>query len=140
MKDPAESEDFIRSQLNRPAWYDEIDFACLNAFEIMGDERLVPAIVKFTTVENPGHIQTAALAAWKSCAPKDPRLHKVLMERAEYGEYNLKWHSVQSLRSLLVEEAIPILERISRESGDNDLRVIAEHASSEIKRVVETQK
>jgi len=44
------------------------------------------------------------------------------------------------LASLLVEEAVPILEKISVESGDNDLRVKAEEAMFRIKRVVEIRK
>ena len=40
----------------------------------------------------------------------------------------------------LVEEAMRILEKISNESGDNDLRVIAEEALFKIKRVVGIQK
>lgn len=138
--DPTESKDFIRSQLNRPAWYDEIDLACLNAFEIMGDKQLVLDIEKFTTNENHDHLQIAALAAWRSCASNDQKLHKVLMNFAEYGKYSVKWYSIELLGSLLVEEAMPILEKISKESGDNDLRVEAEEALFKIKKVAEIQK
>jgi aminopeptidase N len=138
--DPTGSKDFIRSQLNRPAWYDEINLACLNAFEIMGDEQLVLDIEKFTTNENHDHHQIAALAAWKSCASDVQKLHKVLMNYAEYGKYSVKWYSIELLGSLLVEEAMRILEKISNESGDNDLRVIAKEALFKIKRVVGIQK
>jgi aminopeptidase N len=138
--DPTGSKDFIRSQLNRPAWYDEINLACLNAFEIMGDEQLVLDIEKFTTNENHDSHQIAALAAWRSCASDVQKLHKVLMNYAEYGKYSLKWYSIELLGSLLVEEAMRILEKISNESGDNDLRVIAKEALFKIKRVVGIQK
>lgn len=138
--DPKGSQDLIRGQLGRPAWYDEIDLACLNAFRIMGDKRLVPEIERFTANENSDDHQIAALAAWKSCASDDKKLHKVLMNYAEYGQYRVKWYSVESLGSLLVEEALPILEKISMESGDNDLRVRAEEALSMIKRVAGIQK
>ena len=138
--DPTGSKDFIRSQLNRPAWYGEINLACLNAFEIMGDEQLVLDIEKFTTNENHDHHQIAALAAWRSCASDVQKLHKVLMNYAEYGKYSVKWYSIELLGSLLVEEAMRILEKISNESGDNDLRVIAKEALFKIKRVVGIQK
>ncbi|KKM16907.1 hypothetical protein LCGC14_1681090 [marine sediment metagenome] len=138
--DPAESKDFIRSQLNRPAWYDEINLACLNAFRIMGDKQLVLDIEKFTTDENHDHLQIAALAAWRSCASNDQKLHKVLMNCAEYGKYTVKWYSIRLLGSLSVEEAVPILEKISKESGDNDMRVKAEEALFKIKKVAEMQK
>lgn len=138
--DPSGSQDFIRGQLGRPAWYGEIDLACLDAFKIMGDKRLVPEIERFTANENSDDHQIAALAAWKSCASDDEKLHKALMNFAEYGKYRVKWYSVESLGSLLVEEAVPILEKISRESGDNDLRVRAEEALSKIKRVAGLRK
>jgi aminopeptidase N len=138
--DPTGSKDFIHSQLNRPAWYDEINLACLNAFEIMGDEQFVLDIEKFTTNESHDNHQIAALAAWKSCAPDDQKLHKVLMNYAEYGKYSVKWYSIGLLGTLLVEEAMPILEKISKESGDNDLRVKAEGALSKIKRIAGIQK
>lgn len=138
--DPTGSRDFIRGQLGRPAWYGEIDLACLNAFEIMGDKRLVPEIERFTANENSDDHQIAALDAWKSCASDDKKLRKALMNYAEYGKYRVQWYSVESLGSLLVEEAVPILEKISRESGDNDLRVRAEEALSKIKRTAGTLK
>jgi HEAT repeat protein len=138
--DPTGSRDFIRGQLGRPAWYGEIDLACLNAFKIMGDRRLVPEIEGFTANENSDDHQIAALAAWKSCASDDKKLHKILMNYAENGKYRVKWYSVESLGSLLVEEAMPSLEKISRESGDNDLRVRAEEALSRIKRVAGMRK
>ena len=137
--DPTESKDFIRSQLNRPAWYNEIDLACLNAFEILGDEKLVLDIEKFTANENSDHLQIAALAAWRGCAPDDQKLHEILMDYAESGKYTVKWYSIGSLGSLLVEEAMPVLEKISKESGDNDMRVKAEEALLKIKRVVESK-
>ena len=52
----------------------------------------------------------------------------------------MKWYSIGLLGTLLVEEAMPILEKISKESGDNDLRVKAEEALSKIKRVAGIQK
>ena len=137
--DPTGSGDFIRGQLNRPAWYNQIEMACLNAFEILGDKRLVPDIEKFTPNENSDHLQIAALAAWRSCAPDDQRLHQILMDYAESGKYTVKWYAIRSLGSLLIEEAMPVLEKISRESGDNDMRARAEEALSRINRVVESK-
>lgn len=138
--DPTGSRNFIRSQLNRPSWYNEINLACLNAFEIMEDKQLVPDIVKFTTDGNSDHLQIAALAAWRSCAPDDQKLHQALMDRAENGKYTVQWYSIGALGSLLVEEARPILEKMARESGDNDQRVAAEEALAKINSVADRQK
>jgi hypothetical protein len=52
----------------------------------------------------------------------------------------VQWYSIGALGSLLVEEARPILEKIARESGDNDQRVAAEEALLKIERVTERQK
>ncbi len=52
----------------------------------------------------------------------------------------MKWYSIELLGSLLVEEARPILEKISKESGDNDLRVEAKEAIFKIKKIAEIQK
>jgi aminopeptidase N len=133
--DPAGSGDFIRGQLGRPAWDDEIDQACLTAFEIMADRSRLPDIERFTADENSDHLQLAALAAWGSCAPDDPKLHRVLMERAESGKYGVKWYSLGALGDLRVEDARPILEKTARESGDNDMRVKAEQALAKISRL-----
>lgn len=133
--DPAGSGDFIRRQLGRPAWDDELDQACLNAFGISGDRNRVPDIERFTTDGNSDHLQLAALEAWASCAPDDPKLHGVLMDRAESGTYGMQWYSIAALGSLLVEEARPVLEKISRESGDNDMRAQAEESLARIRRV-----
>jgi aminopeptidase N len=135
--DPEGSRDFIRSQLNRPSWYDEINLACLNAFGIIGDKQLVPDIMKFTGNENSDHLQIAALEAWKSSAPDDRKLHQTLMDHAENSKYSVQWYAIGALGNLLVDKARPILEKISRESGDNDQRAAAEAALARIQRVAE---
>jgi hypothetical protein len=57
------------------------------------------------------------------------------MDRAESGTYGMQWYSIAALGSLLVEEARPVLEKISRESGDNDMRAQAEESLARIRRV-----
>jgi hypothetical protein len=61
------------------------------------------------------------------------------MNYAGNGKYSVKWYSIGLLGSLLVEEAMPILEKISMESGDNHLRVRAEETLFKIKKVTEIQ-
>jgi aminopeptidase N len=138
--DPAGSRDFIPAQLHRPSWYNEIDLACLNAFEILADLRFLPDIKRFSGGENSDRLQIAALSAWRACAPDDRELHKILMDYAESGKYTVKWYALEALESLRIEEAMPVLERIARESGDNDMRVKAEEAFLQIKGVVEFKK
>jgi len=132
---PDANIDFIRQQINRPAWYDEIRLACLTAFEIIGDKRLIPDIEPFTGEKFHEHLRTTALNAWKSCGSSDPKLHQVLMNCAEDAQPGVKSHAIGMLGDLFVKQAVPLLEKIVDESGDIDLQVTAESALNEIKRI-----
>jgi len=132
---PDANVDFIRQQINRPAWYDEIRLACLQAFEIIGDKQLVPDIEPFIDEKYHEHIRNSALDAWKSCAPHDPKLHAVVMNCAEDAQPGVRSHAVGMLGDLYVKQAVPLLEKIVDESGDIDLQVTAESALDEIKRI-----
>lgn len=132
---PAANIAFIHQQMNRPAWCDEIKIACLNAFGIISEEKLVPYIKPCTAEKYLQHVRDAALHAWKSCAPTDPDLHRTLMEYAENAPYELQYLAVSLLGTLHVEQAIPLLENIARDSGDHDLRIEAEQALAEIRRI-----
>jgi aminopeptidase N len=132
---PDANIDFIRQQINRPAWYDEIRLSCLQAFEIIGNKQLVPDIKPFTNEKYHEHIRNSALDAWKSCAPHDLKLHQVLMHCAGDAQPGVRSHAVGMLGDLYVKQAVPLLEKIVDESGDIDLQVTAESALNEIKRI-----
>jgi HEAT repeat protein len=129
--------DFIRKQINRSSWYDEIKIACLKAFEIIGDEGLISDIRKFTHEKYHEFIRTGALEAWKSCRPDDGELHQILMGNAESSQAGVQLFSIEALGSLYVTEAIPVLEKIVEDSGDADYRVAAKEALKRIKRLEE---
>jgi len=129
--------DFIRKQINRSSWYDEIKIACLKAFEIIGDERLISDIRRFTDEKYHEFIRTGALEAWKSCRPDDGELHEILMGNAESSQAGVQLFSIEALGSLYVTEAIPVLEKIVEDSGDADYRVAAKEALKRIKRLEE---
>ena len=132
---PYDHTDFIRKQISRSSWYDEVRIACLRAFEIIGDERLVPDIRAFTDEKYHEFIRIGALEAWKSCRPDDGELHKILMSNAEYSQAGVQLFSIESLGSLYVTEAIPVLEKIVEYSGDVDYRVAAKKALDRILKI-----
>lgn len=132
---PDANIDLIRQQIKRPAWYDEITLACLKAFEIIGDKRLVSDIEPFIHEKYHEHIRNTAMNAWKSCDPQNPKLHQVLMDCAEDSPPGVKSHAIGMLGDLYVRQAAPLLEKIVAESGDIDLQITAESALNEIKRI-----
>jgi len=132
---PDANVDFIRQQINRPAWYDEIRLACLQAFEIIGDKQLVPDIEPFIDEKYHEHIRNSALDAWKSCDPNDTKLHAVVMNCSQDAQPGVRSHAVGMLGDLYVKQAVPLLEKIVDESGDIDLQVTAESALKAIKRI-----
>ncbi|MFQ5771889.1 MAG: HEAT repeat domain-containing protein, partial [bacterium] len=132
---PKAEVDFIRQQLGRPAWYDEITSACLQAFRIVGNKELVADIKPFTQEKYNQHVRMSTLKAWKSCAPEDPNLHQVLMTDAIKPPYGIQMLAIEMLGELHVAQARPVLEKIARKAGDVNLKVLAEEALEEIARV-----
>ncbi|MBL7111356.1 MAG: M1 family metallopeptidase [Bacteroidales bacterium] len=137
---PDGQTDFIRKQINRSSWYDEIKIACLKAFEIIGNERLVSYIRTFTDEKYHEFTRIGALEAWKSCRPDDRELHEILMNNAKDTQAGVQLFSTESLGLLYVAEAVPLLEKIVDTSGDIDFRVAAKKALVEIKRVADASK
>ena len=127
--------DFIRQQLGRPAWYDEITLACLKAFALVGDPGLIPAIEPYTGAQYHEHLRNSAFDAWKSSAPQDPRLHRLLLACAESSQPGVRPQAISLLGELYVAEAAPLLEKIRMESGDPDLVMAAGTALQEIRRI-----
>jgi aminopeptidase N len=134
---PDVNPEFIRQQINRPAWYDEITLACLKAFEIIGDKQLIPDIEPYAHEKYHEHLRTSALNAWKSCYPADPKLHQILMDCSEDAPPGVKSHTIGMLGDLYVKQAIPLLEKIIEQSGDIDLRIEAESSLTKTKRINE---
>ncbi|MFQ6112979.1 MAG: M1 family aminopeptidase [bacterium] len=132
---PELAPEFIRRQLGRPAWYDEITIACLEAFQILGEEALVPDLKHFSEEKYNQHVRMSALNAWKSCAPGDENLHKTLMANVERAPYGIQKLAIEMLGQLHVAQAKPLLEKIADHSGDENLRVLAQQALDEITRV-----
>ena len=124
--------DFIRRQLNRPAWYDEINLACMKAFEIIGNGQLAEVIAPYSQFPYNQHVRNAALSAWASCAPQDERLHETLKNFARHAPYGVQLHAIELLGQIPVASAEEVLTKIMMEHGDPDFRLTAEQALLEI--------
>jgi len=133
--DPLNQIDFIKRQMNRPAWCDEINIACLKAFEINGDKSLVPCIKPYMDHRYIQHVREAAMYAWQSCDPNDPQLHNILIHFAKQAPLGIQFAAVALLGELHVTRAIFVLQDISAHSGDSDLAADAESAIAEIERI-----
>ncbi len=129
--------EFIRQQLGRSAWYDEITLACMSAFEHIGEPELVKTIKPYCRYPYNQHVRNAALSAWAGCAPQDADLHQLLMQYARSANYGIQLHAIELLGTLHVDEAKEVLEEISRNHGDGDFRHAAEKALEEIERINE---
>lgn len=128
---------FIRKQVGRPSWYDEITIACLDAFGLTGDASLTKEIKPYAGTKYNQHVRQAALRAWKNCAPNDPQLHASLISAAESAPYSVQQMAVAALGELHVGKATPFLEDMVKTSGDQNLTVMATEALEEIRRVEE---
>jgi len=138
--DPNVQADFIRKQVGRTAWYNEITTACVEAFGILGRENLVPDIKPFTTQAHNQNLRMTALKAWKSCTPADPNLHKTLMQAAQKPPYQVQQLAIQMLGDLRVAQARQLLETIGRQSGDVNITVLTKHALQRIERAESFQR
>jgi HEAT repeat protein len=132
---PHDHVEFIQKQIQRSSWYEEIKLACLKAFGIIGHERLVADIQPYTHEKYHEFLRTGALEAWRSCDPEDETLQRILKQNAAGTQPGVQIASIVLLGDLYITEAIPILERITTESGDIDFRVTARGALDKIKRI-----
>jgi hypothetical protein len=57
------------------------------------------------------------------------------MENAEDAQADVQFTSIEMLGRLYVADAVPVLEKIVRESGDVDFRVAAGQALDKIRRL-----
>lgn len=130
---------FIRRHMNRPAWYDEVTIAAMEAFEEIAEASLAKDISPYAGEKYNQDVRRAALRAWKSCAPDDPDLHATLLEMLDSAPHAIKLAAVEMLGQLHVEDAVPVLEQIDHENGDINFRVAAEKALAEIERIKEGQ-
>lgn len=126
---------FIRTQLAKESWYDEIRVATLRACEISEDEALVPVIKPYAKEEHNQSVRGAAIDAWAACAPGDAELHRVLIALTQSPTYTLQQSALAKLGELYVSAAAERLEQIVRENADANLVTSAQQALDKIRLV-----
>jgi len=132
---PQTDIEFIKQQLTRKSWYDEIIIGCLRAFGEIKNPALAQAIKKYSGDAYNQEVRAAAISAWESCAPEDKELHQTLIELTQSPVYALQQSAIAMLGRLHVAEAIEALQVIQQQKADANLTVAADSASEEIKRV-----
>jgi aminopeptidase N len=134
---PQGNIEFIRKQLHRISWYDEIKIACLKAFAVIGDKSVLPDIIPLTEFSFPHEIHAAALQAWQACSPDDPKLQEILIQRFESAPYQTQYLIIDMLGEMCLEKGLPLLEHISATSGDADMRYDAHQTGLKIRRIID---
>ncbi|RMF54690.1 MAG: hypothetical protein D6748_16100, partial [Calditrichaeota bacterium] len=131
--------DFITAQLNRPSWYEEINLACMRAFENIASPELVKIIQPYSNYPHNQFVRNAALDAWAACKPDDPQLHHLLKRFAMNENYGIVFHAIELLGDIPVVSAAETLEEIAITHGDPDVRLTAEQALVKIEKLEAVQ-
>jgi len=122
------SPDFLRSQLDRKSWYDEIQIAGMLACEQLADESLLPVIREYAAERYNQDLRGAALNAWAATAPEDEALRDLLIGLTKSSTYVLQQAAIAMLGDLYVEKAAPRLREIIADEADDNLVTLAEKA------------
>ncbi|MDZ7267937.1 MAG: M1 family metallopeptidase [candidate division KSB1 bacterium] len=132
---PRQSPDFILAQLGRPAWYDEITIAGLQALALLASPATLPTIKRYTAARYNQDVRLAALQAWEAIQPDDGELHRLMLELMHSPVYALQQHALEALGRLQVAQAAEPLRRLIERAVDDNLTVLARKALAEIERV-----
>jgi len=138
--DPNLEAEFVRKQLGRAAWYDEITIACMEAFAALGRPELISTIKPYVKAPHNQHVRLAALEAWKECKPQDPELHKTLIKDSVKAPYSVQLRAISMLGDLYVQAGRQTLESIAATSADVTFAVTARKALGKIERAAEPEK
>jgi len=131
---PKTDVEFIKQQLSRKSWNDEIVIACLRAFDELRNPALAQVIKNFTSEKYNQEVRIAAINAWATCAPTDNELHKTLIELTQSPVYALQQAAIGMIGRLQISEASDALQNILTQNADGNLTIAAKGALEEIKR------
>jgi aminopeptidase N len=137
MVNPKTDVEFIKQQLSRKSWNDEIVISCLRAFDELRNPALAQVVRKYAADTYNQEVRIAAINAWASCAPTDNELHKTLIELTQSPVYALQQAAIGMIGRLQISEASDALQNILTQKADDNLLVAAKGALEEIKRVEE---
>jgi aminopeptidase N len=132
---PEDAIALIPGQLERASWYDEIRIACVTGLKELARPELVPLLEPYVDARYNQALRQVALEAWAASEPRDPKLHRALVDAAQGPPYALRKSAVKMLGRLYVKDAIPLLEGFVERDFDRDITVLARRALEEIRRV-----
>jgi len=128
--------DFLRTQMARASWYDEITIACLNAIEELKAREQMPMVKKYAGQSYNQSVRSAALLAWAVCAPDDNGLHKALSALAESGPRVLQLKAIELLGTIGATENVSILKKIMDDDFDADMTAAAKKSVENLERIM----
>lgn len=134
---PKLEADFIKAQMSRASWNDEIKIAGLRAWQRLAHPNLVATIKPYTDERYNQNVVEAALSAWAACAPQDAELHRKLLELTHSPVYTLQQYAIGALGRLQVQAAVSRLTQILVEQADDNLTTAARNALEQIRSVEE---
>ncbi|MBV6505160.1 MAG: hypothetical protein ILNGONEN_00718 [Syntrophorhabdaceae bacterium] len=132
---PQTDAEFIKQQMTRQSWMDEITIAGLRAFGEMENPNLVATIKKYAGDGYNQNVRDAALTAWAACAPNDKELHQTLIALIPSQIYLLQQSALNMLGRLQVSAAKTALQEVLSQNADANFTVAARNALEEIQRV-----
>lgn len=132
---PQTETEFIKQQMTRKSWMDEIVIACLRAFGEIENPSLVATIQKYAGDGYNQNVRDAALTAWAACAPNDNELHQTLIALIPSQIYLLQQAALNLIGRLQVSAAKPALQKVLSQNADANFTVAARNALEEIKRM-----
>lgn len=130
--------EFIKAQMSRKSWNDEILTASLLALQQLASPSLIATIKPYTEERYNQSVVVAALSAWEACAPQDAELHRKLLELTDSPVYSLQQYTITALGRLRVQSASARLIEILVEQADDNLTVAARDALQQIRSVQES--
>lgn len=135
---PKLEADFIKAQMSRAAWNDEIKIAGLRALQRVANSNFVATIKPYTDERHNQNVVEAAFSAWAACAPQDAELHRKLIELTNSPVYTLQQYAINALGKLQVQAASARLTQILVEQADDNLTTAVRNALEQIRSVQES--
>lgn len=135
---PKVEAEFIKAQMPRKSWNDEILTACLRALQQLAKPAHAATIKPYTEERYNQSVVNAALSAWEACAPQDAELHRKLLELTNSPVYALQQYAITALGRLQVQSASARMIEILVEQADDNLTTAAREALQQIRSVQES--
>lgn len=125
---PSVDPGFIRSQMKRQSWSDEMAVGGLKALGELASPKLVDDIKPYVADQYNRFVRAAALTAWSSCNSSDKNLHQVVIGLLNSPILSLQLQAIGMVGDLNITEAFPKLHEFVDGRYDANLVVAANNA------------